>query len=148
MKDQVEQQFRAVSESAAAACPKVRVLRRIEVGQAIHQGDVYMHRVADDHPRGDELGTCQVAVGDTQGSRHVAEGEVHVFAGVALPATFQRPAWIESDEQARSIFLGPVVVADAPWCLTHPEHAHHRLPAGAYQVTYQADQMARARVAD
>ena len=35
--------------------------------------------------------------------------------------------------------LGPVIVADEAFTLTHPEHAHHRLPAGIYQVGYQLD---------
>lgn len=136
-----------VARIPTAEDQEVRVCRRIEPGQAIHQGDVYVHRVDDSHPREDELGTRQVAVGDTQGSRHVAVGDVSVYGGRALPPQFRAPAWLRGTDP-RSIFLGPVVVARSPWTLSHPEHAHHRLPAGTYQVTYQADQRSRARVSD
>ena len=50
-------------------------------------------------------------------------------------------------EQRRAC-TGPVVVASEPFVLEHPEHAHHALPAGTYQVTYQWDEAAMARVAD
>ena len=145
MTTQLQEAVARVSESTPDA--EVRVLRRIEVGQVIHQGDVYVHRIADDAPRGKEMGTRQVAVGDTQGSRHVAEGDVSVFEGDALPEWFEAPGWL-GGAPPESIFLGPVVVAESAWTLTHPEHAHHRLPAGVYQVTYQADARARARMAD
>lgn len=125
----------------------VRVCRRIEIGRvAAHQGDVYVHRVADDQPRGKPWGTKQVAVGNQVGARHVAEGEdVHVYAGDPSSAAALMPKF--SDDQ-REACLGPVVVAKSEWTLTHPEHAHHRLPAGTYQVTYQWDAQTMARVAD
>lgn len=126
---------------------ETRVARRMEIGVVSHQGDVYVHRVADDHPHGQSIGTRQVAVGNTQGARHVAEGDVDVLEGKQLPPTFQPPTWLRGQDP-EPIFLGPVVVARSTWTLTHPEHAHHRMPAGTYQVTYQADARARARVAD
>lgn len=123
---------------------EVRTARRIEIGHAIHQGDVYLHRVADDHPRGKELGSRQVAVGTTVGSRHVVEGDgVKVFAGQKLPPGVEEPAWVQQGS-----ILGPVVVAEGPFNLTHPEHAHHALPKGTYQVTYQADFATQQRVLD
>lgn len=131
-----------VAKSQADA--ETRVTRRIEVGSVVHQGDVYMHRVEDAHPRGGRLGTRQVAVGTTVGSRHVVEGEgVEVFAGAALPK------WVKPREEfGATAYLGPVVVAPEAFTLTHPEHAHHRLPPGTYQVTYQVDETTRRRVAD
>lgn len=123
---------------------EVRVMRRAEIDKTIaQQGDVYMFRVRDDHPRGNELGTRQVAVGTTVGSRHVVEGDVRVYEGRALPAGVSAPDWTTPAE-----ILGPVVVAGEEFTLTHPEHAHHRLPAGTWQVTYQADYSTRQRVAD
>lgn len=128
----------------ATSDPEVRTARRIEIGHAIHQGDVYLHRVADSHPHGKELGSRQVAVGTTVGSRHVVEGEgVMVFAGQQLPPGVKEPEWV-----AQGSILGPVVVADGPFNLAHPEHAHHALPKGTYQVTYQADFQTQQRVAD
>lgn len=139
----IETEVQKIHDAAQTADPEVRILRRIEVGRAIHQGDVYVHRVPDDYPRGKSWGSKQVAIGDTQGSRHVAEGDVEVFETDRLPDTMSKiPRW---DADA---YRGPVVVAKAPWRLTHPEHAHHQLPAGTYQVTYQMDARTRERVMD
>ncbi len=121
-----------------------RTLRRCEVGKAVHQGDIYCHRVADDHPRGTAWGSRQVAVGQAIGQRHVADGVgVEVFAGVDVSAVL--PLF---DGVRRQACMGPVVVATEPWTLTHPEHAHHRLPAGTYQITYQWDEARMGRVLD
>lgn len=123
---------------------QVRVTRRIEIGRAIQQGDVYLHRVADDHPRGALLGTRKLAIGEGEGSHHIAEGEgVSVYAGVELPPGMREPDWVEPGS-----LLGPVVVVDDKLTLTHPVHPHHVLPAGTYQTTYQADFATRQRVLD
>lgn len=125
---------------------ELRIARRLEIGGVLHQGDVYLHRVADDHPRGKLLGTRQVAVGTTIGSRHVMEGSgVEVFEGKKLPPSVKVMAWCREQD-----LLGPVVVVTQEATLTHPEHAHHRPPtaSGTYQVTYQADFATRRRVMD
>lgn len=122
----------------------LRVTRRLEIGSVIHQGDVYLHRVPNEHPRGAELGTRQVAVGTSVGSRHVVQGSrLAVFEGMKYPSGFSEPAWVR-----QNALLGPVVVAEEEFALTHPEHAHHQLPAGVYQVTYQADMVSMRAVAD
>ena len=131
--------------------PEVRTLRRVEPGMVAHQGDVYLHVVPQDWARGKQRGSTQVAVGTTIGSRHVAEGEgVEVFDGKKLPPSFVRPQWCAdmSDAQVAEIFLGPVVVAPDGFTLTHPEHAHHKLPACVVQVTYQGDPRTARRVQD
>jgi hypothetical protein len=126
----------------------VRVCRNLPEGGALHQGDVYLHRVPDNWPRGKQLGTRQVAVGQTQGSRHIAEGAgVQVCEGKKLPASFRAPKWLNGTPP-EGIFLGPVVVAEKRWSLSHPEHAKHTMPAGVYQVTYQGDPRMMARVSD
>lgn len=123
---------------------EVRNTRRIEIGSAVHQGDVYVHRVPEGHPRGERLGTTQVAVGSGIGSRHCAEGEgVAVYEGKKYPEGFKVPQGL-----TENALLGRVVEAPGPWTLTHPEHAHHNLPPGTYQVTYQADLATMARVVD
>lgn len=125
----------------------IRVCRRIEVGHvAAHQGDIYVWRVADDHPRGAKIGTgsVQLAQGTSNGARHVAEGPVTVFAGSTLPKAVTPPMGAEASEIA-----GPVIVADGPWMLTHPEHPHHDIrPAGVYMVTHQWDPKTMRRVVD
>lgn len=123
----------------------VRITRRIEIGSVLHQGDVYLHCVADDHPRGKQIGRdqTQIAVGTNAGARHVIEGKVRVFEGKKLPDTVKVT-------NARIIpeILGPVVVVEEPASLTHPEHANHNIPAGTYQVHYQLDLRTMQRVAD
>lgn len=129
----------------APADDNLRITRRIEVGHCVQQGDLYVFRVPDNHPRGSQVGAgkVQVALGSGNGARHVAEGDVRVFAGVCLPDGVTAPLTAEPGEIA-----GPVVVAGGPWHLTHPEHPHHRLPAGTYQVTYQFDPHTMRRVQD
>ena len=137
----IEDAVKAVADSKPDV--ELRVTRRIEIGTVLHQGDVYLHRVANNHPRGEKLGTRQVAVGTTIGSRHIVEGPVEVFAGKALPKIVKVPAWCRDNDM-----LGPVVVASETFTLTHPEHAHHQCPAGTYQVTFQADFSTMRRVSD
>lgn len=143
----IEQAINEVLAHSTSPDAEIRIARRLEIGRAIHQGDVYVRRVPDDHPRGAALGTRQVAVGEGVGSRHVAEGEgVEVFAGDPACAPALLPKMSGSRE--RRLCLGPVVVATGTWCLTHPKHAHHRLPAGTYQVTYQLDAKTRRAARD
>jgi len=123
-------------QRAAKSCPEVRDFRAAEVGQVARQGDVYVHRVEDDHPRGKPTGS-QLAVGHTQGSRHVVTGAAECFEGTL------EPSWCEGS------FLGPlVVVGPGGATVTHPEHAHISLGEGVYQVTHQLDASTRQRVTD
>lgn len=140
---QIEKTMQAMRETTD---PQLRVCRRIEIGQNVQQGDVYLWRVADTHPRGKQRaeGERQVAVGTTIGARHVAEGDaIAVFEGKQLPegVKFQ-------NSNANQACLGPVVAAPEGLTLTHPEHAHFRMPAGTYQVTYQIDERTQRAVQD
>ena len=77
----IQNAVRKVEQAPADA--DVRTVRRMEIGQAIQQGDVYLHRVPDNHPRGKQVGmdSVQIALGSGNGARHMAEGAVRVFAG-------------------------------------------------------------------
>jgi len=129
----------------AKADPEVRNVRRMEVGQVVQQGDVYLHFVVAGHPHGKQIGAgnVQIALGVGNGARHMAEGAVQVFAASHLPCGVKAPMNVRPEE-----VCGPVIVADKPWRLTHPEHPHHNLPAGTYQVTYQYDPQTMRRVQD
>jgi len=129
----------------SVADTEIRVTRRIEIGSAIQQGDVYLHRVSDDHPHGKQIGkgSVQIALGTGNGARHMAEGDVMVFSGKKLPDGVKAPMNVEPNE-----ICGPVINASKAWNLTHPEHPHHSLPAGVYQVTYQYDPKTMRRVID
>jgi hypothetical protein len=129
----------------APADENLRITRRIEIGHAVQQGDLYVHRVTDDHVRGQPIGAdrVQVALGTGNGARHCAEGPVKVYQGATLPDHVRPPMDVDGVE-----ITGPVIVADGAWLLTHPEHPHHRLPPGTYQVTYQFDVHTMQRVVD
>ena len=127
------------------ASPDVRDVRDLKIGEVIQQGDVYIHWMPLDWPRGKLLGTRQIAVGNTVGARHVVVGlGFEVYEGVKLPdyVKFVRlPARLR--EPAKKAILGPVVVLTSPLAtgegLPHPEHAHFILPCGVGQVQYQLD---------
>ena len=95
--------------------------------------------------RGEQIGKgcVQIALGTGNGARHVAEGAVKVYRGTKLPPGVTVPAGVSESE-----ILGPVVVAEETFRITHPEHPHHRLPAGTYQTTYQIDMRTMRRVVD
>lgn len=111
-----------------------RDCRGMSPGEWARQGDVYVQRLADGHkPTGKRTTERQAAPGTTQGSRHVIEGKVTIYA----------PAGPDP-------LVGPVVVAREDWWLRHPEHADMQFPPGVFQIRYQRD-FAReevARVAD
>lgn len=118
---------------AAPVSDVVRDATDLEIGQAVHQGDVYVIRVDPAKTaHGAERGSRQVAIGETVGARHFAEGALDVFH--PAPGADQ--------------FTGPIVKAESPWMLTHPEHADFRMPAGAFQCRYQLDYATQQRVAD
>lgn len=124
-------------EGAAEVRPEVRDFTGAEVGQVARQGDIYIARVAGDHRFGKPCGT-KLAMGNTQGSRHVAEGDVRCFEGT------HAPSWCEA-----GTFLGPFIsVGAGGGVVTHPEHAHIALGEGCYQVTHQMDAATRDRVVD
>lgn len=122
------------------AVQEIRVIESIEIGKVVRQGDIYIHAVKADHKHGNAAKSRQLALGNSQGSRHVAAGNkfsVLVYDGTTLPE------WCD-----RRTFLGPLVKAKKPFTITHPEHAHVRLPAGCYQVTHQMDARTMERVQD
>lgn len=132
--------------TAASGLPEktVRDCRALQLGQAAQQGDVYIHRVGDEHPRGAKRSTAQVADGESIGARHIMTGDFETFNGVQLPSYAKLHPDVDEGE-----YLGPVVEVGAGGArLTHPEHADYLLGPGCFQVSYQVDVEGRARVAD
>jgi hypothetical protein len=127
--DAVAAWTKLVDDANEKAVSSTRNVHAIKIGQLIHQGDVYVHRVADDHPRGKVVGSHKLAIGEGEGSNHFAEG-----ASVVCHEGTTVPEWL-----ARGTFLGPVVVATDRWMVTHPKHACYSMPAGTYQVAHQMD---------
>ena len=131
--------------TVAPADTEVRITRRIEIGHCVMQGDIYIHRVEESHPTGELIGKgmVQIALGTGNGARHVAEGQVEVYKGEQLPEWVKPLAMVEAKE-----ITGPVILAHDTFAITHPEHPHHQLPAGKYQVTYQFNPKTMKRVVD
>lgn len=129
-----------IRTSGARAASHERVTEIIAAivypGATIRQGDVSL--IAVEAGAADGLRAIrerQLAPGDTQGSRHVAEGDVTVFA-----------------RRSTNPLVGPLLRVGPGGCtVTHPEHRHYRLPAGTtWGVTYSRDlaQKEIARVQD
>lgn len=119
------------------AVPEVRRIQAIAIGKIVRQGDIYIHAVDQAHARGKRLMSRQLALGNTMGSRHIAEAPAKLFEGTMLPS------WCD-----RRTFLGPLVESKKRFTVTHPEHAHVDLPAGCYQITHQMDARTMERVQD
>lgn len=136
----------AVVKHAEQQKGEPKVVRKVKVGQvAARQGDIYLHVVPEDHPRGEELDNHQLAPGSSRGSRHVADERCEVYAGKELPKCFKRD---------RALFgrvaLGPLLVLNGDADITHPEHGDIQMRAGrvCLQVTYQVDERTKERVRD
>lgn len=130
---------RLIKEADEKSINSIRVVRKMEAGQVVRQGDVYLHRVRDDHPHGKKLaeGKIQLALGQSVGQRHFLVGDLVAYEGTTLPE------WCR-----QGTFLGPLVVTKKRAKNTHPEHAHSSLPAGTYQITHQLDVKTMRRVQD
>lgn len=119
------------------AINSTRVVHKMDVGQGVRQGDIYIFRVEPSHPHGAPSKSRQLAKGSTQGSRHVAEGQVKVYEGT------KAPRWA-----SEGTFTGPFIESGERFTISHPEHAHVELPPGCYQVTHQMDARTLERVQD
>lgn len=126
----------AVEEGAEQNKSEVRLIESIDVGKAIRQGDIYIHRVPSEHAHGKIRQSRQLAIGTTKGSRHILEGAAQIFEGSKAP------------DWAKQALLGPFVEALERCIVTHPEHAHISIPAGTYQITHQLDARTMQRVRD
>ncbi len=164
MKTTTALQFHEQLAKAATPKPEIRRHDRMTVGQVGHQGDVYVHRI-DTWPcvtKGPGvlagwdrrvLGR-QVALGATVGSRHIADGDgITVYwpedrAKALAGCPIKRFAQRMGGDRIAAQCLGPVIVAEQEWTLTHPEHAHHVFPAGVYLTTYQLDRRTMQVVRD
>ena len=116
---------------------RTRFIDVFPLNKKVRQGDVYITRVADDHPHGGRVESRQLAIGNTQGSRHMAGDAFEIFEGTTLP---------EGVEDGT--FLGPCIKTETRELVKHPEHCWFSIPAGTYQVTHQTDILTRERRKD
>lgn len=110
----------------------------VDPGDVIRQGDLYLVRLDARLPAAKEpWPSRQLAIGETQGSRHIAEGErCEVYRPIEAEAMKALHRLIPATRDHNQ-FLGPTLWSPLPITITHPEHGHRTIPAGAYQVTYQ-----------
>jgi len=132
---------------------EVRTIRRCEIGRVpVHQGDIYLHRVADDHPRGKLAGTQQLALGTNVGARHMVEGDsVVVYEGAVGHKKNRALLPLFADDRMRDVCTGRLFTTQGPCRIPHPTHATHSIEItepGTYQVTHQWDEAFMGRVVD
>ena len=126
-----------IMKSVESNVEDVRFIKRIEVGQIVRQGDIYIHKVDENHSHGALQTNNQLAIGNSKGSRHIAESPAKCYTGTNKPKTCKD-----------AIFLGPMVKSESRFTISHPEHANIELPAGCYQITHQLDPRTQERVRD
>lgn len=108
------------------------------VGSGAHQGDLILVRIeavpASAKPRTQR----QMALGNTQGSRHILEGGQPFDCEPSEVAEAIRKVCPKADTLDAK-YVGPVFLTDDNTALRHPEHGHHCYPeAGmAVAVVYQ-----------
>jgi hypothetical protein len=127
-------------ETVRAAAEQIKndehaVIEAIEPGDVIRQGDIYLVALAKPL-EGKPYGSRQLAPGTTQGSRHIVDGKCRVIEPDRTTATKALNHLIPTTTGVEQ-FLGPVILADEPITITHPEHGDRTLPKGSYLVVYQ-----------
>ena len=111
--------------SKASNHVETRVIAEMKIGQGIRQGDVYLWKIKE-IPAEFSIPTMklQVTDGTTKGARH----ELEMTPSLRI---FRNPN--------ATALQGPCISSSETVSLTHPEHAHFKLPAGCYNITYQQD---------
>lgn len=122
---------------------KIKEVIDLKVGECYRQGDIYVFKVSDTHPVGNELKRNQIADGFSLGARHCLVGEFKIYEGVKYPVKV-------SDIHKRAKCLGYAFDVLKPGVLnTHPEHDDFKFcQTGRFQVIHQVDMMTLKRVAD
>lgn len=114
---------------------------KISVGECFRQGDLYLFRVSDDHPVGEEIDRAQIADGVSIGARHILNGKFCVYRGTTPPAGY-------NGVHAR-VGIGYAFDVEETTVLGHPEHDNYvfKFP-GRWQVVHQIDLRTLKRAAD
>lgn len=132
----------AKQNSERPKAKKIRVVKNLKIGEGYRQGDIYVIKVPDNYPVGEELDRRQIADGFSIGARHSLVGKFKVYRGVKAPNGF-------SDLHSR-VGLGYAFdVLEIGTMNIHPEHDHFLFEQlGRYQVMHQVDLRTQQRVAD
>jgi len=133
----ISEAIEQVMKSAENNIEDVRICKNMQIGKVVRQGDIYIHRVDDDHVCGKISTNNQLAIGNSKGSRHIAEHPAKCFEGTEAPKYCHR-----------TTLLGPCVKSEQDFIVSHPEHADVHLSGGTYQITHQMDARTLDRVRD
>lgn len=127
----LEKALEHIDDAASRATNAAKRIKKINIGQIVRQGDLYITRikkVASSEPWLNR----QLAIGSGRGARHVVNTDnVRLF--------------VPSDN---NVLSGPEIVADTEWSLTHPDHCDYVFPPGHYKTSYQLDSRTGNRVSD
>jgi hypothetical protein len=107
---------------------EIRDASALKVGQGARQGDLYLVRV-NGEPDMAELRDRQLVRGSTRGSRHVVEGDATIHEAKRK----LMPKWVG----ANALLSPVIVVGKGGAVVTHPEHAHVKLPPNSTWATWQ-----------
>lgn len=123
-----------------------KLLSGFATGDVSHQGDLIVVGIARLPRSARPRPGRQLAIGDTQGSRHVLErGEVYDADPAEVQALLREATGLSISQE----YLGPVFVSPqspTEHDLTHPEHGHQGFPAGQVcAVVYQRNLDAEER---
>ncbi len=149
MTTKIARQIKAIEKSAESMEGKqTQRIGSPSVGDVVQQGDLHLVCL-ESLPDGTKTRERQLAPGNTQGSRHVAQGECAVYLPKE-PAVVAR--MIGTSVRGAEVpveLIGPIVECIGETTIAHPEHGHFVLPAGTtWAVTYQrafADTIRRAQ---
>jgi len=109
--------------------------------KCFRQGDLYVFRVADNHPVGKEVKINQIADGVSVGARHILNGDFKIYDGVKSPDGVR--------ELNSRIGLGYCFDVKESTVLVHPEHDNYVFKTtGRFQVLHQTDLRTLRRAAD
>lgn len=141
----VEEAIKAVKQSAESMhAAKTQRIGSPSLGDAVRQGDLYLVCVSK-LPDAKETTERKLAPGETQGSRHVLQGDCVIVTGVNL-TSYPNDQAVSKIHQA---LAGPAFYCKGDVTVTHPEHGDQILPEGTtWQVIYQqvwAEEVRRVR---
>lgn len=145
----VKTQIAAVKKSAEKMhAAKPERIGSPSVGDVVRQGDLYLVCIEELPPDG-KRAPRQLAPGNTQGSRHVAEGECVVYSPKSPAAVATLIGSACRGAEVPEPLIGPLVECLGETTIAHPEHGAKILPAGTtWAVVYQrafADEVRRVQ---
>jgi len=139
-KTKAQNNLSEIQQFATKSSNDCRIIDKIEVGQCVRQGDVYITRIENFSKVGCTKAGQKLAPGDTPGSRHFVDAHVTTWQNENTGKVVRYEVGFTCK--------GLLLECDRSFKVTHPEHAHFYLPAGSYEVSYQVNTKEMARVLD